>query len=78
MEDTQKVAPSNSPEKSGDEKEVLVVASKLKAYIREKSGMNVAANVLDRVSDQIRTLCDQAIAHAKADGRKTVMDRDFL
>lgn len=59
-------------------KEVLVVASKLKAYIRETSGMNVAANVLDRVSDQIRTMCDQAITHAKADGRKTVMDRDFL
>jgi histone H3/H4 len=67
----------NQTPESGTEKEVLVVASKLKNYIREKSGMNTSAAVLDRVSDQIRSLCDQAIDRAKAEGRKTVMDRDF-
>jgi histone H3/H4 len=33
--------------------------------------------VAPKVSDMIRNLCDQAIANARKDGRKTVMDRDF-
>ena len=45
----------------GGEKEVLVVASKLKAYIREASGMNTSANVMLAISDIIRQACDQAI-----------------
>jgi len=57
--------------------EVLVVASKLKNYIRSKSSMNTSANVMPALSNKIRQLCDQAIERAKADGRKTVMDRDF-
>ncbi len=59
------------------EKEVLVVASKLKNYIRGKSGMNTSAAVIDVLSDKVRELCDQAVEAAKRDGRKTVMDRDF-
>jgi histone H3/H4 len=59
------------------EKEVLVVASKLKNYIRGKSGMNTSAAVIDVLSDKVRELCDQAVESAKRDGRKTVMDRDF-
>jgi histone H3/H4 len=57
--------------------EVLVVASKLKNYIRGKSGMNTSGAVIDVLSSKIRGLCDQAIEAAKRDGRKTVMDRDF-
>lgn len=57
--------------------EVMVVVSKLKSYIRGKSDMNVAGNVAPRLSAIVRGLCDQAIEKAKADGRKTVMDRDF-
>lgn len=57
--------------------EVLVVASKLKNYIREKSGMNTSGAVMEALSNKIRQLCDQAIERAKQDGRKTVMDRDF-
>ncbi len=59
------------------EKEVLVVVSKVKNYIREKSDYNTAGSVAPRISDVIRRLCDQAIENAKKDGRKTVMDRDF-
>lgn len=59
------------------EKEVLVVVSKLKNYIRDAGGMNTAGNAAPALSDIIRRLCDQAIANAKKDGRKTVMDRDF-
>ncbi len=57
--------------------EVLVVASKLKGYIKDKSGMKTSASVLTALSDKIRSLCDQAIASAEQDGRKTVLDRDF-
>lgn len=57
--------------------EILVVASKLKNYIREKSGMNTSAAVIDVLSDKIRRMCDEAVERAKSDGRKTVMDRDF-
>jgi histone H3/H4 len=59
------------------DKEVLVVASKLKGYIRSKADMNTSAAVTDVLSDKIREMCDQAIENAKRDGRKTVMDRDF-
>jgi histone H3/H4 len=57
--------------------EVLVVVSKLKNYIRAKSEMNTSGSVAAKISALVRTLCDQAIERAKADGRKTVMDRDF-
>jgi histone H3/H4 len=59
------------------DQEVLVVISKLKNYIRDASGMNTAGNVAPKLSDMIRSLCDQAIENARKDGRKTIMDRDF-
>ena len=57
--------------------EVLVVASKLKIYIKSKGDMKTSGSVLEVLSDRIRTLCDQAIDSANRDGRKTVLDRDF-
>jgi histone H3/H4 len=60
-----------------EKKEVLVIASKVKAYIRSKAGMNTAGNVPEVMSELVRGLCDQAIENAKSDGRKTVKDRDF-
>jgi len=57
--------------------EVLVVASKIKKYIKDKSEMNTSAAVFDVLTKLIQTQCDQAIEKAKQDGRKTVMDRDF-
>ena len=62
---------------SNSEKEILVVTSKLKKYIRSSAGMSTAANVAPALSDTIRNLVDQAVETAKADKRKTVMDRDF-
>jgi hypothetical protein len=57
--------------------EVLVVASKVKDYIRERSGFNTSAGVLSVLSEKIRDLCDDAIRTAIKNERKTVMDRDF-
>ena len=59
------------------DKETLVVVSKLKAYVKSSADMNTAGNVTERLSDIVRGLCDEAVARAKADGRKTLMDRDF-
>lgn len=57
--------------------DVLVVASKVKAYIRSQSDMNTSASVLEVLSKKVRQICDTAIENAKKDGRKTVMDRDI-
>ncbi len=59
------------------ENEVLVVVSKIKNYIKDQSGMNTSGSVPEALSDHVRRLCNQAIENARADGRKTVMDRDF-
>jgi hypothetical protein len=58
-------------------KEVLVVVSKLKSYVKARSGMNTSDSVVGVLSDHVRRLCDQAIRNAARDGRKTVLDRDF-
>jgi histone H3/H4 len=57
--------------------DLLVVASKVKQYIKEKSQMNTSASTLEALTAVVKTACDQAISRAQADGRKTVMDRDF-
>ncbi len=56
--------------------EVIVVASKVKAYIKEQGDMKTSASVLGALSDRIRTMCNEAIESARSDGRKTVLDRD--
>lgn len=58
-------------------KEVLIIASRLKEYIQARSEFNTSASVMDVLSEQVRILCDRAIENARADGRKTVLDRDF-
>jgi hypothetical protein len=60
----------------GDD-DVLIVVSKLKKYIRNRSGMNTSDNVMSVLSDHLRRVCDRAIRHATEEGRKTVLDRDF-
>lgn len=57
--------------------EVLIIASRLKEYIQAKSDYNTSASVMDVLSDHVRILCDRAIDNARAEGRRTVMDRDF-
>ena len=57
--------------------EVLVVVSKMKQYIRDLSDMNTSDEVCQTLSDIIRHECERAIEQARADGRKTVMSRDF-
>lgn len=58
-------------------REVLIIASRLKDYVSARSEMNTSAGVMDVLSDFVRFACDRAIENARADGRKTVLDRDF-
>jgi histone H3/H4 len=58
-------------------RDVLVVVSKLKAYVKARSGMNTSDGVVEELSDHLRKICDDAVRVAGNDGRKTVMDRDF-
>lgn len=58
-------------------REILIVVSKLKSYIRARSGFNTADACADVLSDQVRALCDRAIETARRDERKTVLERDF-
>ena len=63
--------------KSTETKDVLIVASKLKKYIKERADMNCSADVLEALSDIVRLAANDAIDRARADGRKTVKGRDF-
>lgn len=56
--------------------DVLIVVSKMKKYIRDRSGMNTSDAVAEALGDHVRSVCDEAIRAAARDGRKTVLDRD--
>ena len=58
--------------------DVLVVTSKVKKLIKEKGEMNTSAATVEVLSRAIEKLCMKGIESAKADGRKTVMDRDII
>ena len=58
-------------------RDILVVVSKLKKYIKARSGMNTSDSVVDVLSDHVRRLADEAIRSAAENERKTVLDRDF-
>lgn len=57
--------------------EMLIVVSKLKKYVKARSGMNTSESAMDALSDIVRAACDCAVREAGRDGRRTVMDRDF-
>lgn len=58
--------------------ETLVVVSKIKKYMKDKANMNTSATAAEALTKIVEKACDQAIQNAKGDGRKTVMDRDFV
>jgi hypothetical protein len=66
-----KPAPARTP------REILIIASRLKDYIRARSGYNTSDGVMDPLSDLVRRACDEAIKNAQRDGRMTVLERDF-
>src|SRR6185312_1786160 len=71
------VRPSSTDTKPTGPQEVLIIASRLKDYIHARSEMNTSGQVMEALSDHVRILCERAIDCARADGRKTVLERDF-
>jgi len=57
--------------------QVLVVASKVKTFIKENGECNTASETIDALSKAVEKVLSNAIASAKAQGRKTVMARDI-
>lgn len=55
----------------------LVVASKVKKYIKEKNAMSTSAQVIDQLSVRVERLCLNAIKNTVESKRKTVLDRDY-
>jgi hypothetical protein len=70
-------APAVSKNSSPMAQEVLVVVSKMKQYVRDISDMNTSDEVSRILSDKIRLECEKAITNARAEGRKTILARDF-
>jgi len=56
--------------------EVLVVASKVKSFIKENGECNTAAETIEALSKAVEKILTSAIQSAKSQGRKTVMARD--
>lgn len=58
--------------------DVLVVASKVKRYIKEQGGCSTASDTVRVLSQAVEALCKKGIDKAKSEKRKTVMARDIL
>jgi histone H3/H4 len=58
------------------EKEILVVASKIKAYIKSKN-MKTSSEAVTALSDKVCAILDDAIARTKANHRSTVKPQDL-
>jgi hypothetical protein len=69
-------APAPAPPGAGAD-DVLIVASRLKDYVRAKSGYNTSDRVLGPLSAIVRRIVDEAIRNAQREGRRTVLDRDI-
>lgn len=57
-------------------RESLIVASKVKAYIKSKK-MMTSSEALGAISDDVYSSLDRAIARAKANRRSTVKAQDL-
>jgi len=57
-------------------RESLIVASKVKAYIKSKQ-MMTASESLEALSDTVYCMLDKAIARTKANRRSTVKAQDL-
>jgi len=63
-----------SPKKGGSNREVLCVASKVKAKSKD---MNTSADAIGCLSDRIYCMLDAATERTKANGRKTLKPQDI-
>jgi hypothetical protein len=62
--------------KCGKDRDVLVVASKVKGYVKSKK-MNTSADAIPCLSEKVYALLDEAAARTRANKRKTLKTQDI-
>ena len=70
------MAKKKAAKKKTSNKEVLIIASKTKAYIKSQ-GMMTSSDTIVALSDAIYGLIDAAIARTQANRRSTVKPQDL-
>ena len=70
------MAKKKAARKKVAKKEVLVVASKVKAYIKKK-GLMTSADAIGALSDAVYALLDNAGERTKANRRSTIKPQDL-
>ncbi|MBW8035294.1 MAG: hypothetical protein FVQ79_06615 [Planctomycetes bacterium] len=70
------MAKKKAKKKAAKSKEVLVVASKVKAYVKSKK-MMTSSDSIGALSDQVYAMLDAAINRTKANRRSTVKPQDL-
>ncbi len=71
-----KVAKKKPAAKKAAKKEALVVASKVKAYVKSK-GMMSSADALEALNKKVYCMLDKAICRTQANRRSTVKPQDL-
>ncbi len=71
-----KKAAKKAPAKKCECKEVLVVASKIKAYVKSQ-GMMSSSDAIAALNCEVYKMLDAAIARTKANKRSTVKPQDL-
>ena len=67
----------SAPAQPAGELGTLVVVTRIKQLIRDRSGFNTSQDCIDALSGHVVELCMKGIESARADRRKTVMSRDI-
>lgn len=67
--------PRKKPTRRRNPGETLVVASKIKEYVKSK-GMRASGDLIDALSEKIRYEIDKAAQRAKDNGRQTIRGSD--
>lgn len=65
-----------APKKAAKSKEVLVVASKVKAYVKSK-GMMTSSDAIAALSDAVYATLDAGIKRTQANRRSTLKPQDL-
>ena len=61
----------------GKVKEMLIVKSKVKDYVKTLGDFNVAGDFVDALNEATAKILSKAVERTKANGRKTVSAKDI-
>ena len=71
-----KKAKKKAGKRSGKQRDVLVVASKVKAHVKSMR-MNTSADAIACLSEKVYAMLAEAGARTRANGRKTLKPQDI-